>query len=118
MRGAGLPVELEIEGEARDLPPGVDLSAYRIVQEALTNTLKHAGRAETRVVVRYSEQAVDLEIVDRGGQAPPPRTASPGVGLIGMRERVALIGGRLHVGPLPGAGFAVEAHLPLRGETS
>ena len=83
----------------------------------MTNTLKHAGNAETTVHIRYDDSAVEIEVVDRGhasGSAAQHR--SGGVGLVGMRERVALIGGRLQAGPEPGAGFAVRAYLPLRGE--
>jgi len=112
VRDAGLPVELQIEGEPSALPPGVDLSAYRIVQEALTNTLKHAGPARAHVVVRYSSSAVELEIVDDGLGAPAAINGS-GHGLIGMRERTALYGGRLDAGWRPGGGYAVRARLPL-----
>jgi signal transduction histidine kinase len=112
MRASGLPVEAVVEGTPRPLPPGVDLSAYRIVQEALTNALRHAGGASARVVVRYEPDAVELEIGDHG---PGPLEASPasgGQGLIGMRERVQLFGGELVAGPRPGGGFVVLARLP------
>jgi len=112
MREAGLPVALTIAGEARPLPPGVDLSAYRIVQEALTNTLKHAGPATAAVAIRYGDHALDIEVTDDGRQ-PPIALSTGGNGMIGMQERVALLGGQLRVGPSPGAGFAVHAHLPL-----
>ncbi|TMD94395.1 MAG: sensor histidine kinase [Chloroflexi bacterium] len=112
-RGAGLPVELRVEGTARPLPPGVDLSAYRIVQEALTNTLRHAGPTEARVLLRYRPDALEVRVSDSGrGSAAPP---SGGHGLIGMRERVALFGGELVAGAVPGGGFAVRAVLPLGG---
>jgi signal transduction histidine kinase len=115
MREAGLPVEVRIEGEERPLSPGVDLSAYRIVQEALTNVLKHAGRAKAAVTVRYCPDAVEIEIVDDGrGPANGTRMAEGGKGLIGMRERVSLLGGSLSVGHHPGVGFSVRAHLPLQ----
>ncbi|MDQ2683172.1 MAG: sensor histidine kinase [Chloroflexota bacterium] len=115
MREAGLPVEVTIEGEQRPLTPGVDLSAYRIVQEALTNVLKHAGKAHAAVTVRYCPDAVDIEIVDDGrGNAGETRPAEGGKGLIGMRERVSLLGGSLSVGHHPGVGYSVRAHLPLR----
>jgi signal transduction histidine kinase len=113
VREAGLPVELQIEGEQLTLPPGVDLSAYRIVQEALTNTLKHAGHAHAQVVVRYSSSTVELDIVDDGG-GPPATLNGSGHGLIGMRERAALYGGHLEAGPRPGGGYAVRARLPVR----
>ena len=117
-RAAGLPVTLEVEGAARPLPAALDLSAYRIVQEALTNSLKHAGRAQARVLVRYAPDALELEIVDSGpGMAPRGRVDGAGRGLIGMRERVALFGGALDVGPAPEHGFRVRARLPL-GDTA
>ena len=112
VREAGLQVDLRIEGEPLQLPPGVDLSAYRIVQEALTNTLKHAGRAQAEVVVRYKRSALELEIVDNGSGAPASVNGS-GHGLIGMRERVALYGGVLETGTRNGGGYAVRASLPL-----
>jgi signal transduction histidine kinase len=112
VRDAGLPVDLQMEGERATLPPGVDLSAYRIVQEALTNTLKHAGPAQAQVVVRYSSSAVELEIVDDGLGAPVAMNGS-GHGLIGMRERTALYGGHLDAGSRPGGGYSVRARLPL-----
>jgi signal transduction histidine kinase len=114
LREAGLAVDLEFEGEQAQLAPGVDLAAFRIVQEALTNTLKHAGRAGARVVVRYTALDVELEIVDDGGGSAATVNGS-GHGLIGMRERTALYGGRLDAGPRPGGGFAVRATLPLAG---
>ena len=114
MGEAGLAVELRIDGEPVPLPPGVDLSAYRIVQEALTNTLKHAGRARAQVTVRFGPAAVELEIADDGLGAPATVNGS-GHGLIGMRERTALYGGRLDAGPRPAGGFVVRAQLPLPG---
>jgi signal transduction histidine kinase len=114
MGEAGLAVELRIDGEPVALAPGVDLSAYRIVQEALTNTLRHAGRARAHVAVRYSPSAVELEIAD-DGQGAPATVNGSGHGLIGMRERTALYGGRLDAGPRPGGGFVVRAQLPLPG---
>ncbi|HEX5627004.1 MAG TPA: histidine kinase [Actinomycetota bacterium] len=112
MRASGLPVEAVVEGTPRPLPPGVDLSAYRIVQEALTNALRHAGGASARVVVRYEPDAVELEIGDHGPGPPEASQASGGHGLIGMRERVQLFGGQLVAGPRPGGGFLVRARLP------
>ena len=112
-RGAGLPVELSVEGTARPLPPGIDLSAYRIVQEALTNTLRHAGPTQARVLLRYRADALEVRVSDSGrGSAAP---TSGGHGLVGMRERVALFGGELVAGAVPGGGFAVRAVLPLGG---
>ena len=112
VREAGLRVDLRVEGEPAPLPPGVDLSAYRIVQEALTNTLKHAGRAEAEVVVRYETAAIELEILDNG-VGPHTRVNGSGHGLVGMRERVALYGGLLEAGSRNGHGFGVRARLPL-----
>ena len=117
VREAGLAVELRVEGEQAPLPPGIDLSAYRIVQEALTNSLKHAGRAEAKIVVRYSASSLELEIVDNGAGAPASVNGS-GHGLIGMRERVALYGGLLETGTTVGGGYAVRARLPLSGTAS
>jgi signal transduction histidine kinase len=108
---AGLPVQLAIEGEPRDLPPGVDLSAFRIVQEALTNTLRHAGPAHARVVLRYRTDELEIEISDDGpgtGEGP-----GPGYGLVGMRERVSVYGGELQAGSRPGGGYALRVRLPL-----
>ena len=113
---SGLPVELLVEGEARPLPQGVDLTAYRIIQEALTNTLQHAGPARAGVTVRFSDQAVDIEVRDDGrGITAAAATGGlvEGHGLVGMRERVAVFGGRLHAGPRPGGGYHIRAHLPL-----
>ena len=112
MRASGLPVEAVVEGSPRPLPPGVDLSAYRIVQEALTNALRHAGGASARVVVRYDPGVVELEVADDGPGPPEDPEASGGHGLIGMRERVQLFGGELEAGPRPGGGFLLRARLP------
>jgi signal transduction histidine kinase len=110
---AGLPVKLEIEGERVPLPPGIDLCAYRIVQEGLTNALKHAGPARAEVLLRYAPRALDVEIRDDGRGAPQANGDPAGHGLIGMRERVALYGGALETGPREGGGFEVRAHFPL-----
>ena len=99
VRESGPPGRAEVEGRPEPLPPGVDLSAYRIVQEALTNSLRYAGRAHARVVVRYGRGALELEVIDDGpGEAGD---STGGHGLIGMRERVALFGGELDAGPVP-----------------
>jgi signal transduction histidine kinase len=115
VQAAGLAVELEIEGDCAALPPAIDLSAYRIVQEALTNTLKHAGAgAHARVKVRRGPEAVTIAVVDDGGeQAAVASHGSGGHGLVGMRERAALLGGELRAGPRPPGGFVVNARLPL-----
>ena len=115
VRSAGLAVHLAVEGDARQLPQGVDLSAYRVVQEALTNTLRHAHAASASVRLRYGADALEVEVTDDGRGAaaailePPHR----GYGLLGMRERVGMIGGDLVAGPRAGGGFEVRARLPL-----
>ena len=114
-RTAGLPVELVIAGERRELPAIVDLAAYRIVQEALTNIRTHAGPAHARVELRYTDDALALEVTDDGHAAGQAGNGGGGRGLVGMRERVALVGGRLEAGPRPGGGFRVAAVLPLDG---
>ena len=111
IRDAGLPVVLRIEGTPCPLPQALDLSAFRIVQEALTNTLKHAGPAQAEVTVRYAEHAVELEIADTGKGTPANRAT--GHGLIGMRERVAMFGGELETTRTGAGGFIVWARLPL-----
>jgi signal transduction histidine kinase len=110
VRAAGLPVALEIEGHRSALPDGIDLSAYRILQEALTNTLKHARATKARVRVRYAADAVELEVTDDGVGGS---VGNGGHGIVGMRERVALFGGRLDAGSQPEGGFAVRARMPL-----
>ncbi len=110
-RVAGLPVEVDVAGTPRQLGAGLDLTAYRIVQEALTNSLKYAGPATARVLVRFTPRALDLEIADDGTGSGAP--AGSGHGLVGMRERVSMYGGELQAGPSPGGGFAVHARLPL-----
>jgi signal transduction histidine kinase len=111
-RAAGLPVTLVIEGAPRPLPPGKDLAAYRVIQEALTNAIKHAGAAPTAVTVRWEPAWLELEIVDEGGKAMNGRNRS-GHGLVGMEERVRLYDGSLRAGRAQGGGFEVVARLPL-----
>jgi len=114
MGDSELAVHVGVEGDERPLPPTVDVSAYRIVQEALTNTLKHAQASRADVRLRYWPGELEVEIIDDGlGGAGPPGDGS-GLGLIGMRERAALHGGRLRAGPEPGGGFAVRVHLPTQ----
>jgi signal transduction histidine kinase len=112
-REAGLPVHVEIEGTATELPVGLDLTAYRLVQEALTNAIKHAQATRADVVVRYGDGAVELVITDDGRGSSDGSGESGGQGLVGMRERVAVYGGELDAGPEPGGGFALRARLPL-----
>jgi signal transduction histidine kinase len=111
VREAGVPVELHIEGRQVALPPGVAVSAYRIVQEALTNVLKHAGSAHARVIVRYATRELELEIADDG--RGPGEAGDAGHGLVGMRERVALYDGEFDAGARNGGGFVVRVRLPL-----
>ena len=113
VREAGLPVELEIDGAPRELPPGVDLSAYRVIQEALTNALRYAGPAQAWVTVRWSDDTLELEIANDGRSEPG--VGGGGHGLAGLRERVALVGGTVDSGPRPGGGFVVRAQLPIGG---
>jgi signal transduction histidine kinase len=113
VRSAGLPVEVAVEGTPAELPTGLDLTAYRIVQEALTNALKYARGAPTLLTVRYGGGTIEVEVVNEGRGAPSGSDGS-GRGLVGMRERVALYGGRLEAGPRNGGGgFRVWALLPL-----
>jgi signal transduction histidine kinase len=111
IREAGVPVDVHVEGAPRDLAPGVDLSAYRIVQEALTNALKQAGQARVDVFVRYGADLLEVEVADTG--AGGVNGGVRGHGLAGMRERVAVFGGELESGPRSEGGFAVRARLPL-----
>jgi signal transduction histidine kinase len=117
LRAAGLEVSLSIDGDHAALPPAVNVSAYRIVQEALTNVLKHAGPARADVTVGCAGSAVTIEVTDDGPGNPAPPELTGGQGLAGMRERVAVFGGDLRAGPRPGGGFAVRARLPI-GEPS
>jgi signal transduction histidine kinase len=120
-RAAGVDARLSIEGACRALSPTVDLSAYRIAQEALTNVVRHAGAARAEITLRYGPAQVELRVEDDGGT--PPRTAgtvttagADGHGLVGMRERVALFGGSLETHPRrDGPGYVVHAVLPLEG---
>ncbi|PRY17357.1 sensor histidine kinase [Kineococcus rhizosphaerae] len=114
VRASGLPVSAEVTGERRDLPPAIGLAAYRIVQESLTNVLKHAGpRARTRVRVRWEDDGLRLEVDDDGRGAAAMVQPSPGgQGLVGMSERARLHGGTVLSGPRPGGGFSVRARLP------
>jgi signal transduction histidine kinase len=110
----GLPVRLAVRGEPRPLPAGVELNAYRIVQEALTNTLKHAGPTSAEVVLDYQPESLQLSVRDLGRGSTNRVTA--GHGLVGMRQRAAVLGGHVAIGPQRGAGFQVTAELPVNGE--
>jgi signal transduction histidine kinase len=117
-RAAGLPVRLEVEDERPELTAGLDLAAYRVLQEALTNVIKHGGCAPTDVRVHYRADAVEVLVSDQGDGAADARVdaRAPGHGLVGMRERVRMYGGELHAGPRAGGGFEVAVRLPLKGE--
>jgi signal transduction histidine kinase len=116
-RSAGLPADVTVTGRPRRLPAAVDRAAYRIVQEALTNVARHAGPAAASVHLRYGGDTLTVR-VDDDGRATPGASPEPGVGLTGMRERVAALGGRLRAEPRPEGGFTVHAELPIAGEPS
>jgi signal transduction histidine kinase len=121
-RDAGLPVELRQEGEPFGLPMGCDLAAYRVVQESLTNALKHAGAgAHAKVLLRWTPERLELDISDTGrglAAADMDEDGPLGQGLVGMRERVALCGGDLQAGPRPSGGFRVRATIPKDREAA
>jgi len=122
VQDAGLKVWISVEGERRQVPPGIDLSAYRIVQEALTNVIKHAGSSSAKVTISYRPDSVTVEVTDQGAGSPATpllatRTGS-GHGIIGMRERVAVFGGEFTAGPAPDGGFRVRACFPITGVRS
>lgn len=115
-RAAGLPVELHLAGEPCELSPGLDLVVFRVIQEALTNAIKHAGPARALVRIAFTPDALELEIIDNGRGPAPADAPLPGAGqgLVGMRERLGLYGGELHTGRRRGGGFQVRARVPLR----
>ncbi len=116
IRSAGLPVQLRINGAPSPLPSGVSLTAYRIVQEALTNALKHSGQAATDVILTYTDDELKLEILDDGPvvvRSAAGHAGDSGHGLNGMKQRIAVFGGMLEAGPRPGGGYAVRAWLPI-----
>jgi signal transduction histidine kinase len=113
MRAAGLPAELHVEGEPLPLPPGVELSAYRVAQEGLTNALRHAGPAHAWVTLRYDSGGLEVEVAD-DGRGAGSRDWYGGHGLLGMRERVTLLGGRFEAGRRPEGGFRLHASFPAR----
>ncbi len=115
-RAAGIPVILQTVGEARALPAAVDLAAYRIVQESLTNVARHAGQATATVRLVHGRDGLNIEVCDVGGASAASKSVpGTGTGITGMRERADALGGRLEAGPRPGGGFAVTAHLPFEG---
>jgi signal transduction histidine kinase len=111
VRGAGVEVDVHVAGARNELPPGVDFTAYRIVQEALTNVLKHAGPARASVTIGYESDALAVEVVD-DGRGVNGRAPDGGHGLMGMRERVSVYGGTFEAGPRAGGGFRVAVRLP------
>ncbi|MGY0059823.1 sensor histidine kinase [Streptomyces sp. LZ34] len=113
VREAGLPVGLTVSGTPRPVPSGVGLAAYRVVQEALTNTVKHAAGSTAEVTVAYGEDRLRVEVTDTGGTPGASAATGGGRGLIGLRERLAVYGGTLHTGQRPGGGYLVEAAIPL-----
>ena len=112
VRSTGLPVEVVVDGDPTDVPLGVDLSAYRLVQESLTNVIKHAGPASAVIHVRYEPGELVVEVSDDGRGAAARTRGNGGHGLLGMKERVAVWGGTLDAGPQAGGGYRVLAHLP------
>ena len=106
---------MSLEGGPRRLPPAVDLAAYRVVQESLTNVVRHAGASRAEVTVTLSDGRIDLEVVDDGRGGPGNGSVGAGQGIPGMRERVGALGGTLEAGPRPGGGFRVRANLPVGG---
>jgi signal transduction histidine kinase len=116
---AELTVALTIEGEAKDLSPTLEVSAYRVIQEALTNTRKHSTATKASVRIQYGAAMLEVEVIDNGpDRGARPAGTSAGHGLIGMRERAALHGGHLRAGPRPGGGFAVHATFPLNSDAA
>jgi len=118
-RAAGLPVTVTVTGAERPLPPDVDQAAYRIVQEALTNVTRHAGRARASVHLHYTPETLSIQVDDDGkdtvtSTGTGTRPSGPGLGLVGMRERVSALGGQLRAGPQDDGGFQVRAELPAR----
>jgi signal transduction histidine kinase len=112
LRQAGVTVELTVGGDPVQLPPGMDLAAYRVVQEAVTNTMKHAEGAEVLISVGHTPEAVAIEVTDTGGTAAPTARSGGGRGLTGLRERLGVYGGSLTAGPTPDGGFRVRAEIP------
>ena len=113
---AGVDIDVQSDGDCSDLPPGVDFTAYRIVQEALTNVLKHAGPAHVQIRIGYEPDALALEVAD-DGRGVNGRSSGAGHGLMGMRERVGVYGGSFEAGPRTGGGFRVRVRLPYGVES-
>ena len=116
IRATGVPIAYRVLGEPRSLPPGLDLTAYRVVQEALTNTVKHASGAGVDILVDYKPSRLSLDIADSGGVPGQSASSGNGRGLIGLRERVAMHGGIVRAGPRPQGGYRVQVEIPLAVE--
>jgi len=115
VRGAGLEVRLDVDYPEHSLPPGIELSAFRVVQEALTNVLKHADASAAEVEIRQAAGRLELCVVDDGSSRAHDGDSGAGRGVAGMRERVQVLGGRFSAGPRPEGGFAIRASIPLDG---
>jgi signal transduction histidine kinase len=113
VRATGTPVDVTTDGTVALLPTGIDLTAYRVVQEAITNTVKHAAGAQVRIAIEHLPKALRIQVTDTGGTADPSAHTGNGRGLIGLRERLAIYGGTLHSGPTPDGGYRVLATIPL-----
>jgi signal transduction histidine kinase len=114
VRAAGLPVQLEVDGEPGELPQALDVSAYRVLQEALSNVLRHAGAVPTTVSVRRDAAGLTVQVVDTGAGKAVVADGVGGHGLLGIRERVAMFGGRVEAGPRPEGGYRLAARFPLQ----
>ena len=119
----GLVIELHVSGSPRELPPGLDLAAYRVIQEGLTNVMKHAGAAKTTIMLDYGDAVLQVEVADDGqpgpGTSPDGSAVIPGTGrgLLGLRERVTMYGGGFDAGRCPGGGWRIRARIPLDPQT-
>jgi signal transduction histidine kinase len=118
VRRAGLPVRLHVEGAPRELPAAIELSAYRIIQEGLTNALKHAHAGRADVFIRYGDEDLEIEVSDDGRAAPAGNGHGQGHGLVGVRERVKIYGGEMSAGGGADGGFTLRTRLPLRGHAA
>jgi signal transduction histidine kinase len=116
VRAAGIDVRVRVQGERFPLPPGLDLTAYRIVQEALTNVLKHAGARRVEVMLTYRNAQLEVAVSDDGRGEPHASTSGAGHGLLGMRERATVFGGQVSAGVRPEGGWRVHARLPVSAE--
>jgi signal transduction histidine kinase len=118
VRDAGLPASLEVDGQPRPLPASLETTVYRIVQEALTNALRYARKANTLVHLSYEAEQLRVEVLDEGPASADGASEGSGRGIVGMQERATLVGGRLEAGPRIGGGYAVRAWLPFEPASS